>query len=105
MGADDERLAGEAAVEDRLLRGPDAVALRLPHPRGRHPQRGGPAQSKKQKSGVNSSTRLGHLLLGLVLVQADGGSEHNFHYICTNVVCFELFDGRNNYFECIADER
>ena len=46
VGADDERLAGEAAVEDRLLRGPDAVALRLPHPRGRHPQRGGPPQSK-----------------------------------------------------------
>ena len=52
-----------------------------------------------------NSTRLGHLLLGLVLVQADGGPEHNFLYICTNVMSFELFDGRNNYFECIADER
>ena len=54
---------------------------------------------------IESCTRLGHLLLGLVLVQADGEPEHNFLYICTNVMSFELFDGRNNYFECIADER
>ena len=59
VGADDERLAGEAAVEDRLLRGPDAVALRLPHPRGRHPQRGGPPQSKCSLS----STFLGMTVL------------------------------------------
>ena len=54
---------------------------------------------------VPSDTRLGHLLLRLVLVQADGEPEHNFLYICTNVMSFELFNGRNNYFECIADER
>ena len=48
--------------------------------------------------------RLGHFPLGLVLVQADGELEHNFLYICTNVMGFELFDGRNNYFECIAEE-
>ena len=50
-------------------------------------------------------TRLGHLLLGLVPVQADGEPEHNFFYICTNVMSFELFDERNNYFECIDDEK
>ena len=50
-------------------------------------------------------TRLGHLLLGLVLVQAYGEPEHNFPHICTNVMSFELFDGRNKYFEWIADTR
>ena len=57
MGAVDERLAGEAAVEGGLLRGPDEAALRLPHPRGGYPQCGGAAQSKIETFSNNENMR------------------------------------------------
>ena len=48
MGTVDERLAGEAAMEGRLLRGQDSAALRLPHPRGGRPQFTVAAQGEKK---------------------------------------------------------
>ena len=67
LGANHERLAGEAAVEDRLLRGPDETALRLPHSRGGLAQCRGAAQSKTGRLSLSKYRVTIHLGANLLL--------------------------------------